>query len=275
MSTTIRDLEQGQFDAVLERSTQVPVVVDFWAAWCGPCRILGPILERLATEAAGEWELVKVDADRHPDLVRRFRVQGIPTVIGFRDREPVARFTGAIGEGQLRQWLSQVVPTRADRFALAGEMAARDGLVAVAEENFAAALELDPAHVRAGTGLAAILLSRGDPAAALEVLDRLPETASVARLKARARLSADGSDSGTLRRLLGADPRNAGLRLELGRALAAEGAYEEALATLQELVEEGGEAMEEARRSMLDLFVVIDDPDLVARYRRRLANALF
>src|SRR5690606_4784677 len=111
MPAPIRDVSMSDFaQMVLARSHEVPVVVDFWATWCGPCRVLSPILEKLANEANGDWELVKVDVDQNQALALQFGIQGIPTVIGFRDGDPVARFTGALPEESVRQWLRGLVP---------------------------------------------------------------------------------------------------------------------------------------------------------------------
>jgi len=122
-ATYVRDVDAAAFQRdVVERSKEVPVVVDFWAAWCGPCKILGPILERLAGEHNGGFELAKVDVDSNQTLAGQFGVQGIPTVVGFRDGRPVSRFTGALPEHNVRQWLGGIIPSEADLLvAMAGD----------------------------------------------------------------------------------------------------------------------------------------------------------
>jgi putative thioredoxin len=111
----VRDVTEADFDReVIQRSFDVPVVVDFWAAWCGPCRSLTPVLEKLATDAAGDWELVKVDVDANQQLATRFHIQGIPAVKAFKDGKPVAEFTGALPQDHVRMWLRQLGPSRAE-----------------------------------------------------------------------------------------------------------------------------------------------------------------
>lgn len=273
---SVIDVSTNEFaDKVLLRSGEVPVVVDFWAAWCGPCRVLGPILERAASEAGGEWELVKVDVDQNQQLAGEFGVQGIPTVIGFRDGRPVSRFTGALPEPQVRQWLRELVPTAADRHVEAGKRALEAGETEAAESAFRQALESDRSHLEAGTALARILVGRGDAGEAIEVLAALPENETVRGLRSQAELQSSGLDVADLEAKLADDPRNTQARLDLGRALAAEGDYRSALEHLLEVVESRSEFSEPARVATLDLFAVIPDPDLVAEYRRRLASALF
>ena len=276
MSTHVRDVSSAEFPVeVLERSKEVPVVVDFWAAWCGPCKVLGPILERAAAEADGSWELVKVDVDQNQQLASHHGVQGIPTVVGFRDGEPVTRFTGAQPEPSVRQWLRELVPSKADELAETGVAALEAGEVERAEAAFRAALELESSHLQAGVRLAGVVLDRGEGAEALQILAPFPEGGDVRGLKARARILEGGLDVDALRDRVATDPADWQARLDLGRALAAGGAYPEALDHLQQVIEESPDLVDEARLTMLDLFDVIADPELVSHFRRRLANALF
>src|SRR6202011_2144287 len=135
------DVTDATFDtAVLERSTQVPVVVDLWAEWCGPCRTLGPILEKVVGETDGAVELVKVDVDSNPQVGAAFRVQSIPAVYAIKDRKVVDSFIGALPEPAVRQWVASLsaAPSEAERLIAAGD-----------ESSLRKALELEPANERA------------------------------------------------------------------------------------------------------------------------------
>ena len=142
------DVTEQSFAAdVLERSRTVPVVVDFWARWCAPCRTLGPVLEAAVDARGGEVELVKVDVEANPGLATAFGVRGIPAVKAFRDGAIVNEFTGALPRPQVERWLDTLVPSAADRLAAAGD-----------EASLRAAVEADPSHSGARTSLAALLV---------------------------------------------------------------------------------------------------------------------
>ena len=179
----IKDVSEADFmTEVVERSRELPVVVDFWAEWCGPCRQLGPALEAAVEKRAGKVELAKVDVDSNQSLSASFGVQGIPAVKAFRDGQVVAEFTGAIPPAQIERWLDTLVPSPADELAAAGD-----------EASLRQALELDPAPpaprpVRS----ARILLARGDSREALELLEPLQGDFLAEGLVARAQLAADG-----------------------------------------------------------------------------------
>ncbi len=163
-ATPVFDVDTSEFQVrVIDRSRAVPVVVDFWATWCAPCRTLGPTLERAVLARAGAVELAKVDTDRNPDLAQAFGIRGIPAVKAFRDGRVVAEFVGAQPAPMVERFLDRVVPSEADRLAAGGS-----------EADLRQALEADPSHVGARRQLAYLLLRDGRPADALEVAKAAP-----------------------------------------------------------------------------------------------------
>ncbi len=277
-SPYVKDVDTAGFQQeVVDRSREVPVVVDFWAAWCGPCKALGPLLEKLAAEHQGGFELARVDVDANQQLAAVFGVQGIPTVVGFREGKAVSQFTGAIPEANLRQWLEEVIPSEADLLVAAADGLVEDGDPEAAERGYLEALGVDPRHVGAGVGLASLLVEADRFAEALEVLAPLSSTSEVERLRATARLgSAEDASVPDLQAKLAEEPGDAQVRIELSLALAAQGSYQEALDHLLEVVRAGDESREEARLAILDIFGVLgDEHPLTGTYRRELANALF
>jgi putative thioredoxin len=273
----VKDIDQQAFGLdVLQRSHEVPVVVDFWASWCGPCRVLSPILEKVTADHQGAFDLVKVDVDRNPDLAAQFGIQGVPTVLAFRDGHPAARFTGALPEAAVREWVQQILPTEIDGLVDRARDAALEGDHGAAESLFRQVLEEVPDHAEAGTGLAALLIARGETAEAMILLGRLPRTGEVERLESAARIAAaQGSDLQALEARVAADPGDSLARLELGKALAARNEHEPALDNLLAVVRAGGLHRETARSAMVDIFGVLGNGHpLTGPYRRALASAL-
>ncbi|MDH3540116.1 MAG: thioredoxin [Acidimicrobiia bacterium] len=273
----VKEVNAADFSAaVVQRSYDVPVVVDFWAEWCRPCRTLGPLLERLADEYAGGFDLVKVDVDANQALARQFGVQGIPYVMAFKGGQPVNQFTGALPEAQVRTWLDSVVPSTLDLTVDAARTAMIDGDAARAEELLRSVLEQKMDHEEAGTALASLYLSQGDNARALDVLAPLSPTSDVEKLRATARLThSAGTDVAALSATVDDNPEDDGRRLELARALAAGAEFEPALDHLLVVVRKKNDRLDEARTAMVDIFEVLGaDHPLSLTYRRALASAL-
>jgi putative thioredoxin len=267
---------------VIERSRRVPVVVDFWAPWCGPCRSLGPLLERLAAAYEGAFVLAKLNVDEAPELARRYGARSIPLVLGFREGQPVAEFVGAQPEATVRAFLDALLPTEADRLTEEADELAAAGHANAAEERYRAALDQDARHSRALLGLARLLAERQETAEALDLLERVLPGGLVAaeaeRLAASLRTHGKApGDESELRRRLAEDAKDLEARLALGRLLAAQDRYEEALTELLAAVKRDPAWDEEAaRKLMLDLFEVLGaDHQLTTRFRAELARALY
>jgi len=278
------DVTAADFDErVISRSKEVPVVVDFWAAWCGPCRTLGPMLERLETDADGDWELVKVDVDGEQELARQFRIQSIPAVKAFRDGKVVAEFVGAQPEANVRTFLKGIAPSAADRLVARAEGVLEAGRGREAEQYLREALSAEPDHRRALLVHGALMLRQGNMDEAEQLLERVPKAtpegrdaqALLARVRFAREAAAAGSDSaGTA---LAASSSDTEARWALGVRLAAQGDYRPALDHFLWLVQHDRQYREDGgRQSMLAVFDILgpDDP-LTVEYRRRLTSALY
>ncbi len=268
---------------VLARSRSVPVVVDFWAPWCQPCRMLGPLLERLAEQFQGQFVLVKANTDELPQMAAAFGVQSIPAVFAVRDGSLVDQFVGVLPEPQLRDWLSRILPSEAEN--LASEAAAVEKAdPAAAEAKYRQALNEEPNDIPVRVGLARSLLAQNrldEAAQAIEELvaaDTLDAEGERVQAEIHVRLEAreiGGADE--LQAAAAADPKNLELQWNLARALVAAGQHEEAMQVCLRLVEKDRPGLgEQARALMVDVFHLLGpDSPLVDEYRRKLTMALY
>jgi putative thioredoxin len=283
-SPWIIDADDQTFQQLaVERSRELPVVIDFWAEWCGPCRMLGPILEKLAGEYGGKFVLVKVETEKAPSIAAAFGVQSIPAVYGLRDGQLLDYFVGLLPEGQIRSWIDRLLPSPAEQM-LADARALIASDPQGAEVKFKEAAAADPNLAPAKIGLAELLLQQGQVEAAIQLLDELEQRGflepEAERLKAQLHMAAQadkGVDLEQLRAAVEADPRNLQAKLDLAQGLAASKQFQQALDTALSLVQSGKkEFVEPARQLMVDLFRLLDEqPELVTEYRRKLSTALY
>ena len=243
------DVTESTFDAaVLDRSQSLPVVVDFWADWCAPCRQLGPVLEREASKRSGTLELVKIDVDANPTVARSYGVQGIPAVKAFHKGRVVAEFVGAQPAAAVERFLDSLLPSQAEQLARMAD-----------EESLRRALELEPGFADAAIPLARIVHSRGQNEEALEILGNVRGSFAADGFAARIRLEQTAAP-------------------DLSSAFAAldAGDNEHALDVLIQAITPGRSGRDEIRRVVVGILdeLGLDDP-LATRSRMRLASALY
>ena len=274
------DVTDATFAAsVLAESKKRPVVVDFWAPWCGPCRVLGPIIERVAAESGGAVLLAKLNTDENPVTATEFRIQGIPAVKAFRDGKIVAEFTGAVPEAQVRAFFAKLAPSPVDQLAAQASAMARGGDKAGAEQTYRDILRTSRSNADAVAGLAQILLDRGEHDEAEALLERAPSDRRVKVLRHRLfleRFATKHAGEDLEQEALSApsDPR---ARYRWGVLLAARGDYTRALDELLESVRlDRTFADSAARKAALAVFDMLGLESPVTRdYQRRLSALLF
>jgi putative thioredoxin len=284
VSAWVKDVGDADFEReVLEASRERPVVVDFWAPWCGPCRMVGPVLERLAEEHGGDFVLAKVNVDQAQGVAMQYRVEAIPALKAFRDGRPVLEFVGALPEPQLRAFLNRILPTAADRLA-DGAAELEADKPEEAEAEYRRALEQDRNNQGALVGLARVLVARGQDKEAADLLANAAPGgdlgAEAERLSAVLALREKGRAFGAeaaLRRRVEVDPKNAEARYELGYVLAAAGKYSEALPMLLSAAErDHALATAKVREAMVQVFHALGvRSPLADEYRSKLAQLLY
>ena len=283
-SAHVFDVEQQSFEAdVLQASLTTPVLVDFWATWCEPCKTLGPMLEKLAAEYHGAFRLGKVDVDKQQELAGMFGIRSVPTVVLVKDGQVLDGFAGALPEGQLREFLSRHVqpleaPPETD---IADESMAETPEQAIGRLQQAIAAE--PARAELKLDLALALMRGGQADAAETELTALPANlatdARAVRLRSELELAHSLKDAPTLaelQRRVQADGSDWAARDQLGVRLLLEGDPESGLEQFLTILQKARDWNDgQAKKRLLAAFATLDDAELVGRYRRRMASLLF
>ena len=280
MSEHALDVGLADFaQSVLEESKHRPVVVDFWAPWCGPCKSLKPILEKLAAEYGGKFLLAKINSDDNQELAARYGVRGIPSVKAFVNGEPVDEFSGALPEGEVRAFLDRLVPGPADELlAQAAELRVA-GDLSGALQKLADASKIDPTHVGVRLDAAEIMLDLNEADEARRLLGGVADDVDprVPQLKARLQfMGVAGEDVAALTAQVAANENDLAARLKLANLLVAAGQYEAGMDQLLEIVRrDRGFEDDIGRKTLLAVFNLLDGDERVSRYRRTLSSLLY
>jgi len=281
MDTTLATFEKD----VIEASALAPVLVDFWAPWCGPCKTLGPMLEKLEAEYAGKWKLVKVNVDENQELAAHFQVRSIPHVVAFVDQRPVDQFIGVLSEGQLREFLDRLIPDSAQAARQSAQQALAEDRRDDAYEALQAALAFDPGFDDARMDLIELLLADNrvdDAHKEVELLSPKTTQGIDPRFNAlKTRLdaldaAADLPPTDALEAQVGAHPEDLEARFDLASALIARRKYADALEHLLEIVKRDRTFRDDiGRKTMLSVFdLAAHQPQLVGEWRRKLSATL-
>ncbi len=295
-SAVIMDADQNSFVRdVIQASREHLVIVDFWATWCGPCKQLTPVLEKVVTEAGGAVRLVKVDVDRAPDISAQLRIQSIPTVYAFRDGQPVDGFQGALPESQIKAWVDQLIkvhggggaagPSPLDEALDAADAAMEGGDINNAGALYAQVLNQDPENIRALAGMARAYIKGGAVDKARELVDAASEEARasdalagvISAIELAEAGSANAGELDALREKIAADPADHQAQFDFAVAAYAADEPEAAIDALLEIIRRNREWNEDAARTeLLKIFEALGPTDeITVAGRRKLSSILF
>ncbi|MBL4613338.1 MAG: thioredoxin [Magnetovibrio sp.] len=290
LADLIKETDTNGFAAdVVEASAQVPVIVDFWAPWCGPCKTLGPMLEKLVKRAGGLVKMVKINVDENQPLASQLRVQSVPTVFAFKDGRPVDAFSGALSESQIQAFIDKLIGDAKPPIQMTLETAAatlKDGDALAAEELYTSVLSQDPTIVPAFAGVIRCIAAQGDFARAREMLERL-DAKTLANIDVQAAISAlelaeegasmDHGELGELQTKVDAQPKNHEARFELAQAQFSANQAAEAIDNLLEIVRlERAWNDQAGRKQLIKIFDALGAADpLTIDARKRLSAVLF